>query len=111
MIKRRSQLLCAWFLVWDLFLTAASWVAAYYLRFESGWIPLTKEPVEAALCWQKLPLVLLLALVAYRITGQYTIHRFRRFRDEVLCVFKGTALLSCSSWRRRSTSTSCTSRG
>jgi Undecaprenyl-phosphate glucose phosphotransferase len=94
MIKRRSQLLCAWFLVWDLFLTAASWVAAYYLRFESGWIPLTKEPVEAALCWQKLPLVLLLALVAYRMTGQYTIHRFRRFRDEVVCVFKGTALLS-----------------
>lgn len=94
MIKRRSQLLCAWFLVWDLLLTAVSWVAAYYLRFESGWIPITKEPVEAILCWQKLPLVLLLALVAYRITGQYTIHRFRRFRDEVVCVFKGTALVS-----------------
>jgi Undecaprenyl-phosphate glucose phosphotransferase len=94
MIKRRSQILCAWFLLWDLVLTAASWLAAYFLRFETGWIPITKTPPDVYLLWRNLPLVVLLAAVAYHLTGQYTIHRFRRFREEVVCVFKGTALLS-----------------
>ena len=94
MIRQRSQLLCAWFLLWDLFLTAAAWVGAYYLRFESGWIPVTKIPPDSYLCWLNLPLVVLMAAVAFHLTGQYAIHRLRRFREEVVCVLKGTALLS-----------------
>ncbi|HKI34125.1 MAG TPA: undecaprenyl-phosphate glucose phosphotransferase [Gemmataceae bacterium] len=94
MIRQRSQILCAWFLLWDLILTAAAWVGAYYLRFQTGWIPVTKEPPEAYLCWINLPLVVVLAAVAYRLTGQYAVHRLRRFREEVVCVLKGTALLS-----------------
>jgi Undecaprenyl-phosphate glucose phosphotransferase len=94
MIRQRSQILCAWFLIWDLILTSAAWVAAYYLRFGTGWIPVTKDPPDAQLCWLNLPLVVLLAAVAYHLTGQYAIHRLRRFREEVVCVLKGTALLS-----------------
>jgi len=94
MIRQRSQILCAWFLVWDLILTGVAWVGAYYLRFHAGWIPVTKEPPDAYLCWLNLPLVMLLAAVAYHLTGQYAIHRLRRFREEVVCVLKGTALLS-----------------
>src|SRR5262249_36587923 len=94
MIKRRSQVLGVWFLCWDLFLTAAAWLLAYYIRIESGWLPLTKEAPDFYLCWRDLPLILILAAVAYRLTGQYTIHRLRRLREEVVAVFKGTALLS-----------------
>jgi Undecaprenyl-phosphate glucose phosphotransferase len=94
MIHQRSQILCAWFLVWDLLLTAAAWVGAYYLRFEAGWIPITKDTPDVYLCWRNLPLVILLAAVAYRLTGQYAIGRLRRFREEVVGVLKGTALLS-----------------
>jgi len=94
MIHRSSQLLCVWFLGWDLLLTAVAWLGAYYLRFESGWLPLHKDRPDVALCWQNLPLVVLLAAVAYRLTGQYTIHRLRRFREEVVSVVKGTALMS-----------------
>jgi Undecaprenyl-phosphate glucose phosphotransferase len=94
MIRQRSQILCAWFLLWDLLLTAAAWVGAYYLRFEVGWIPVTKDQPGAYLCWLYLPLVVVLAGVAYRLTGQYAVHRLRRFREEVVCVVKGTALLS-----------------
>src|SRR5690242_4246913 len=94
MIKRRSQILSGWFRVWDLILTAAAWVGAYYLRFDTGWIPLRKAPPDVLLCWRNVPLVVLLAAVAYHLTGQYTIHRLRRFREEVVCVLKGTALLS-----------------
>jgi Undecaprenyl-phosphate glucose phosphotransferase len=94
MLKRRSQILCAWFLTWDLALTALAWIGAYYLRFDTGWIPIRKPPPDVLLCWRNLPLVVLLAAVAYRLTGQYAIHRLRRLREEVVCVLKGTALLS-----------------
>jgi Undecaprenyl-phosphate glucose phosphotransferase len=94
MIKRRSQILCAWFLLWDLLITGSAWIGAYYLRFDVGLIPITKSPPAIALCWKNLPLVLLLAAVAYHLAGQYAIHRLRRFREEVIGVVKGTALLS-----------------
>src|SRR5687767_1656840 len=94
MIHQRSQILCVWFLLWDLVLTAAAWVGAYYVRFETGWIPVTKDPPELSLCLRNLPLVVVLAAVSYRLTGQYAIGRLRRFREEVVCVLKGAALLS-----------------
>jgi FlaA1/EpsC-like NDP-sugar epimerase len=94
MIKRRSQLLCVWFLLWDLLLTGAAWVGAYYIRFETGWLPLHQTSPDFYLCGRNLPLVLLLAAVAYHWTGQYAIHRLRRLREEVVCVLKGTALVS-----------------
>ncbi len=94
MIKRSSQILCTWFLVWDLIMTAAAWVGAYQLRFLSGWIPLSKSPIDLMLCLRNLPLVLLLTAIAYRWTGQYRIHRLRRFREEMVGVVQGTALMS-----------------
>jgi Undecaprenyl-phosphate glucose phosphotransferase len=94
MIKRSSQALCVWFLVWDLLVTGAAWVGAYYLRFESGWVPLYKPAPDAYLCWRNLPLVLLLSVLAYHLTGQYRIHRLRRFREEMVSVLQGTALLT-----------------
>jgi hypothetical protein len=94
MIKRSSQALAAWFLTWDLSITAAAWLGAYFLRFDSGWIPVTKPPPTAYLCFRNLPLVLLLAVVAYHLTGQYTIHRLRRFREEMVGALKGTVLMS-----------------
>jgi Undecaprenyl-phosphate glucose phosphotransferase len=94
MIKRRSQALAAWFLLSDLLTTAAAWVGAYYFRFSSGWIPVTKDAPAAALCWANLPLVLLLAAGAYQAAGQYAIDRLRRLREEVVGALKGAALLT-----------------
>jgi Undecaprenyl-phosphate glucose phosphotransferase len=93
MIKRRSQILAAWFLLWDLTLAAAAWVAAYYLRRTLG-LPEGKEMPNVSLCWRMLPLVVLHAAIAFRLTGQYRIHRLRRFREELVGVVNGTALLS-----------------
>ena len=50
-------------------------------------------PRGGDLCWRTLPLVLLIAAVAYRLAGQYDIHRLRRLREEFLSVAKGTLLL------------------
>jgi Undecaprenyl-phosphate glucose phosphotransferase len=94
MIKRQSQILCVWFLVWDVVVTALCWLGAYFLRIESGLIPLWNDPPEFGLCLRQTPLVMILAAIAYRVTGQYEIHRLRRFREEIVCVLKGTMLLS-----------------
>jgi Undecaprenyl-phosphate glucose phosphotransferase len=94
MIKQKSQILCAWFLVWDLGMTALAWVGAYHLRFNSGLLPLNKEPPTIDLCYQSLPLVLLLSALAYRFTGQYRVGRFRRLREELLSILRGTGLMA-----------------
>jgi Undecaprenyl-phosphate glucose phosphotransferase len=94
MIKRRSQALTVWFLAADLGMTALAWVGAYYLRFKTGWIPAHAAVLpEEDLCWRTLPLVLLIAAVAYRLAGQYDIHRLRRLREEFVSVAKGTLLM------------------
>jgi Undecaprenyl-phosphate glucose phosphotransferase len=94
MIHRRSQLLCFGFLVSDLLLTAFAWLTAYYIRFESGWLAVEKTPPSFYFCWRQLPLVLLLAAAAFRLAGQYNIDRLRRFREEMVAVLHGTALLT-----------------
>jgi Undecaprenyl-phosphate glucose phosphotransferase len=40
-----------------------------------------------------LPIVLLVSAVAYRLTGQYVIHRLRRLREEAVSICQGTALM------------------
>jgi len=94
MVKRSSQTLLAWFLVWDVAVTAVAWVAAYFLRFDTG-IPLVNNhQPDFALCFGNLPLVVILALVSYRIAGQYQVHRLRRFREELVAVAKGVSLMA-----------------
>jgi len=94
MIQRRGQLLCFLFLVSDLSLTALCWLAAYFVRCGSGLIPLENAPPEFFLCWRQLPLVAILAGLSYRIAGSYEVDRLRRFREEMVSVFKGTAILA-----------------
>ena len=80
MIKTKSQILILWFFVWDLSLTALAWVGAYQLRFHSGLFKVHKNTPAFTLCLNNIPLLLLISAVAYRLTGQYGIHRFRRHR-------------------------------
>ncbi len=93
MLKRRSQILTALFLVCDLVMTVLAWCGAYYVRFDT-FIPITKAQPDPALLWANLPLVLLLAAFSFHATGQYAIHRLRRLREEVIGVLKGVTLLT-----------------
>jgi Undecaprenyl-phosphate glucose phosphotransferase len=94
MIHQRSQLLGFCFLLSDLVLTTAAWILAYYLRFETSWLRLEKLPPSFYLCWRQVPLLWVLSAVAYRVAGQYAVDRLRRFREEIVAVFKGSLLLS-----------------
>ncbi len=93
MLYHRSQLLRVCFVLSDLAVTTLAWLGAYYTRFDLGWLPVNKPRADFYLCWRALPLVLLLALVAFHLAGQYQVHRLRRFREEIVSVLKGTGLL------------------
>jgi Undecaprenyl-phosphate glucose phosphotransferase len=92
-MHRNRQLLVLWFFLWDLALTATAWVAAYAVRFWSGWIPLWKPIVAFDEYAQSIPLLLVLATSSYLFTGLYQVHRLRRFREELLSALKGVTLL------------------
>jgi Undecaprenyl-phosphate glucose phosphotransferase len=94
MIHQRGQLLSICFLLSDLVLTTAAWFLAYYLRFETGLLQAEKLAPSFYLCWRQVPLLWVLSAVAYRVAGQYHVGRLRRFREEVVAVFKGSLLLS-----------------
>src|SRR5262249_22827299 len=94
MIDRRSQLICAAFFLSDLTLTALAWLGAYWLRFEAGLPARNEHQPPFLVCLRQLPFILLLAAVAFRFAGQYQIGRLRRFREEMLAVVKGAALLA-----------------
>lgn len=94
MIRRVSQTLVAWFLCGDLVCTSVAWLASYSIRFHSGWFSAPRGVPEWELYLRSWPLVLLLGMIAFRLTGMYEVHRLRRFREEVLAVGKGVALMT-----------------
>ncbi|MFL5330936.1 MAG: undecaprenyl-phosphate glucose phosphotransferase [Gemmataceae bacterium] len=93
MIRRTSEPLVIWFFLTDLTLTGTAWIVAYLVRF-SGWLPIPKAEPGFIYCLRSLPVVLLLAAVAYRLVRQYEVTRLRRFREELVAVVKGSVLLS-----------------
>jgi Undecaprenyl-phosphate glucose phosphotransferase len=93
MIDRRSQVQTFGFFLSDVCLTALLWLVAYYLRFQSGLFSWQGDVPPFYWCWRQLPLLCLLAAMAYRMAGMYHIGRLRRFREEMLAVAKGVALL------------------
>lgn len=94
MTKRSSQTLCVWFLIQDVGLTVAAWLCAYLIRFQSGIIPIYKDVPDFPTHVAALPLIVILTLVAFRIASMYEIHRMRRFREELVSVGRGVALLT-----------------
>src|SRR5262245_43673877 len=94
MVRRVSQSLVAWFLLWDLALTAGAWIAAYYIRLHSGLFPVSRGIPPLELYIRALPLMLLVGVIAYRLAGMYEVHRLRRFREELIAVGKGVALMA-----------------
>jgi Undecaprenyl-phosphate glucose phosphotransferase len=94
MIHRTSQSLTAWFVVWDLALTSLAWLASYWVRFDLGFIPFDPElKPDFTLYLTTLPMIIILAAIAYRVAGMYEVHRLRRFREELFAVAKGVGLM------------------
>ena len=92
MFRGQGQKLALCFLALDLGITASWWIGAYTLRF-SGLMdaPLGIPPFE--LCVRALPSILLLAAVAFYVSGLYHLHRLRTAGAEMGSLLKGNALL------------------
>lgn len=91
MYRRHGQKLGLLFLVGDLLVTALSWLAAYYLRYAI--LPSAHGVPELTLVLRSLPLVLVLAGVAYRACGLYEMHRLRELPRELTVVCQASGLL------------------
>ena len=95
MIRRSSEPLRAWFLAWDVVATVAAWLLADAVRLRFDLLPVYAPDYPTfAQCLGQLPLVALATLVAFRFAGMYDVTRLRRFREEVVAVAKGVALLA-----------------
>jgi Undecaprenyl-phosphate glucose phosphotransferase len=93
MVNRSSQSLRLWFLVLDVAALIAAWFFAYWVRFESEWIPLLHDHrPDFGQCVRGLPLVVILGLACCRHARLYEVHRLTRFREEAVAVAKGAVL-------------------
>jgi Undecaprenyl-phosphate glucose phosphotransferase len=93
MVNRTSHLFRVWFLITDVTVTIGAWLLAYFIRFETDWIPLYEpHQPDFALCLSALPILVILALVCYRYARLYDIHRLTRIREETVAVGKGVIL-------------------
>jgi Undecaprenyl-phosphate glucose phosphotransferase len=91
MYRRHGDKLALVFLACDLLVTGSVWVLAYLLRF-AAWRAPDGVP-DAELVVRGLPLVLILAAIAYRICGLYDVHRLRPLPRELGVVCKASGLL------------------
>ncbi len=92
MVNRSSQPLKVWFVVGDVLVAVAAWLAAYWLRFEAGLLELYHDQPNFELCLGGMPLVVVLSLACFRYAGLYDIHRMTRFREEGFAIAKGVTL-------------------
>jgi len=91
MYRRHGQKLGLAFLACDLSVTAGVWFAAYFLRY-SLWSAEHGVPKLNVVAGE-LPLLLLLAGVAYRACGMYEVHRLREMPHEIGRVCQASGLL------------------
>ncbi|MGD9128285.1 MAG: sugar transferase, partial [Planctomycetia bacterium] len=91
MYRRHGNKLRWIFMGCDLGVTGAVWCGAYALRFSL--FPSPNGVPDFELVLGALPLVLLVAALAYQMAGLYEIHRLRQLPREIGVICKATGLL------------------
>jgi Undecaprenyl-phosphate glucose phosphotransferase len=92
MVKRYNRLLVAFYVCSDAVLAIAAFVLAYVLRFESGFIPVTKGFPPFSQYINVLPFIGVLVPFAFQIQGLYRLRRGRSRVDDFFAVFVGSIL-------------------
>jgi len=91
MYRRHGDKLALVFLGCDLVVTGTVWVGAYLLRF-AVW-PSPDGVPDFHLVLRGLPVILVLAAVAYRLCGLYEVHRLRQLPRELGVVCKASGMM------------------
>ena len=92
MVRRHNRLLVAFYVISDAILAIAAFVLAYVLRFESGFIPVTKGFPPFSQYVNVLPFIGVLVPFAFHIQGLYRLRRGRSRVDDFFAVFVGSIL-------------------
>ncbi len=94
MMRRYNRLLVVFYIVTDALLAMVALLSAYWLRFHSGVIPVTKGYPDFAQYAQMLPFIAVLVPIAFNIQGLYRLRRGRSRVDDFFAVFVGS-ILAC----------------
>ncbi|HVJ79661.1 MAG TPA: undecaprenyl-phosphate glucose phosphotransferase, partial [Planctomycetia bacterium] len=91
--QRADQALLLRLCLVDLALTAGCWLLAYYLRCQTGLIPVVNETPPFWWCVRTLPLILLLSIISYYWAGLYQLGERLGLFAEFIRAAKASALL------------------
>ncbi len=92
MVRRQNRLLVTLHILADALLGMLAFAAAYYIRFDSGLIPLTKGRPPFGNYLQVMPFIGMLVPLAFQLHGVYRLRRGRSRVDDFFGVFIGTVL-------------------
>ena len=92
MVRRYKRSLATYYVVTDALLGIVAFAGAYFIRFSSGLIPVTKGVPPISQYVNVLPFVGLLVPVAYYFQGLYSLRRNRSRVDDFFAVFVGSVV-------------------
>ncbi|HVL69222.1 MAG TPA: undecaprenyl-phosphate glucose phosphotransferase [Vicinamibacterales bacterium] len=92
MMRRYNRLLVAFYVISDAVLAMAALLIAYWIRFHSGLVPVTKGYPQFEQYTEMLPFVAVLVPFAFHIQGLYRLRRGRSRIDDFFAVFVGSVL-------------------
>ena len=92
MVKRHNRLLVALYVCSDAVLGILAFIAAYYVRFETTLIPVTKGYPPFSQYVNILPFIGVLVPFAFHVQGLYRLRRGRSRVDDFFAVFVGSIL-------------------
>ena len=92
MVRRHNALLVACYIVSDAVFASGAFLLAFFIRFQSGLVPVTKgyPPLEQYI--DMLPFVAALTPFAFQLQGLYRLRRGRSRTDEFFSLFMGTVM-------------------
>lgn len=94
MVKHRSdQAFLLLLSLADAAVCSIAWLLAYVVRWETGWVPIAYDVVPPWWwCLRALPIVVVSALVSFRLVGLYQLRRRWSLAFELVKVLQATAL-------------------
>ena len=92
MMRRYNRLLVAFYVATDALLAVLALLLAYWVRFHSGLISVTKGYPDFAQYAQMLPFIAVLVPIAFNVQGLYRLRRGRSRVDDFFAVFVGSIL-------------------
>jgi Undecaprenyl-phosphate glucose phosphotransferase len=92
MVRRQNRTLVFLYVLTDALLAMLAFGLAYYLRFDSGLIPLTKGRPPFHNYLQVMPFIGMLVPLAFQLHGVYRLRRGRSRVDDFFGVFVGSVL-------------------